>query len=74
MLVQPNCPKDVILADDPRAASGWDHWVSCPADQVVTGLQVYHREKQITALNVRCKRVGWLPAPSEPVQDVLGNY
>lgn len=71
-LVQPHCPKDVILANNPTGASGWDHWVSCPADQVVTGLQVYHREKQITALDVRCKRVGWLTAPKEPVRDLLG--
>ena len=72
MLVQPHCPKDVILANNPTGASGWDHWVSCPADQVVTGLQVYHREKQITSLDVRCKRVGWVSAPKEPVQDLLG--
>jgi hypothetical protein len=72
-LVQPHCAKDVILANDQTgSASGWDHWVSCPADQVVTGLQVYHREKQITALDVRCKRVGWLTAPKEPVRDLLG--
>lgn len=71
-LVQPHCPKDVILANNPTGASGWDHWVSCPADQVVTGLQVYHREKQITALDVRCKRVGWLTTPKEPVRDLLG--
>lgn len=72
MLVQPHCPKDTILANDPTSASGWDHWVSCPADQVLTGLQVYHREKQITALDVRCKRVGWFTAPKEPVQDLQG--
>ncbi len=72
MLVQPHCPKDTILANDPTSASGWDYWVSCPADQVLTGLQVYHREKQITALDVRCKRVGWFTAPKEPVQDLQG--
>ena len=56
-LVQPNCPKDTIIAG-PSEPTGWDKWVGCPADQVMTGLQVYHREKYITALSARCKRVG----------------
>lgn len=62
-LVQPNCAKDA-----------WSQWVGCLAHQIVTGLQVYHREKYITALGVRCKPVASLPAPSTPVQDDLGFY
>jgi len=72
-LVQPNCPKDTIEGG-PLESRAWDKWVGCPMDQVMTGLQVYHREKYITALGVRCKPVGWLAAPKEPVQDALGNY
>ncbi len=71
-LVQPHCPIDNILATESSAASGWDHWVSCSGDQIVTGLTVYHREKQITALDVQCRSVGWFTAPKEPIQDLLG--
>lgn len=69
MLIQPNCPKDRIASD---TTEGWDIWVSCPTDQLLTGLNVGYREKRITALDVRCKRVGWLIAPKEPVRDLLG--
>lgn len=62
-LLQPNCAKDA-----------WDQWVGCPADQIVTGLQVYHREKFITALGVHCKSVGSFAAPSKLVRDDLGFY
>ena len=72
-LVQPNCPKDTIVAG-PSEPTGWDRWVSCHAGQLLTGLQVYHREKYITALSARCKPVGWFTVPKEPVQDALGNY
>ncbi|MBA2351461.1 MAG: hypothetical protein H0V78_06660 [Burkholderiales bacterium] len=65
---QPNCPKETT------AWEPWGPWVGCPADQIVTGLEVYHREKYITALGVRCKSVGSLPAPREPVRDDLGFY
>ena len=72
-LVQPNCPKDTIV-EGPSEPKGWDKWVGCPTGQVMTVPQVYHREKYITALSVRCKNVGWFTAPREPVRDVLGNY
>lgn len=70
MLIQPQCPKDSIAS---VSTEGWDQWVSCPADQLLTGLNVGYREKRITALGVRCKRVGWFTAPSEPAQDVAGE-
>lgn len=70
-LVQPNCPKDTIVAG-PSEPTGWDRWVSCPAGELLTGLEVYHREKYITALSARCKSVGWLTIPKEPVRDLLG--
>lgn len=69
MLIQPKCPKDRIASD---TTEGWDIWVSCPADQLLTGLNVGYRENRITALDVRCKGVGWLSTPKEPIQDLLG--
>lgn len=70
-LIQPQCPNDRIAS---TSDEGWDIWVSCPTDQVLTGLNVAYREKRITALSVLCKRVGWFTVPKEPVQDALGNY
>ena len=65
-LIQPQCPNDRIAS---TSDEGWDIWVSCPTDQVLTGLNVAYREKRITALSVLCKRVGWFTVPKEPVQD-----
>lgn len=70
-LIQPQCPNDRTAS---ASDEGWDIWVSCPADQLLTGLNVGYREKRITALGVRCKPVGWFTVPKEPVQDALGNY
>jgi hypothetical protein len=62
-LLQANCPEDTIAVGS-QAGKGWDQWVGCPQDQLVTGLHVYHQEKNLTALGVRCQRVRSVTAPS----------
>lgn len=69
---QPNCPQGALAKDDPASRQGWDAFVACPEDQLVTGLRVSHTSEYITGIAVNCKSVRSLRAPSAPIRDGQG--